>query len=175
MKINTRRLWMYFIATNILGLALAIWAIVPERIFILEGQTAARTLHERRLAAMEYNLLMYEEHVALLLTLQAEEKIIIQLPGYTGALLTDVLYMLYTHSLTEHEFHASEQATHYAWGHHVTETRATIVADGNFDNISAFIDDVINHYRYMRIERIQISKEFPLTRLWLTFSIYEEW
>jgi len=173
MKISTKRLWLYFIAVNILWLALAIWVTMPERVLIFQGQAAAFSLRERQLSVMENNLRMYEENIASLSKFYIEEDIIIQPSGQTGTMLTDVRNMLHMRNLTEREFHASEQGSHYAGVQHVVETRASLVADGSYDNISAFLHDLANHYRYLRLERIQISEEFPQTRLWLTISIYE--
>ena len=175
MKISIRHMWLYFIAINILVLSLAAFAVIPERMFIWQGQTTAIRLRERQLAIMEENLRRYEDHAALFSALQAEDIIIIQPAEHTGALLTVVRSMLYMRGLTEHEFHASEQASHYIGGRHIAETRATIMAGGNFSDISAFLHDLANHYRYLRLERIQISEEISMSRLWLIFSIYEEW
>jgi len=173
-KINAKRLWIYFIAANILLLVLVALNVIPGRVFILQGQAMAFQLRERQLALLEENYHMYEKNVALLSNFQVDGAIIVQPSGHTGALLTDVRQILYVNNLTEQEFHASEHASHYVGTGRVTETRATIVADGDYNDIVAFVDDLANHYRYLRLERIQISEEFPLTRLWLTISIYEE-
>lgn len=175
MKIGVRYLWLCFIAINIFVLSVVVFTVVPERLFTWQVQTTALRLRERQLSLMEENLRHYEDHTALFSALQAGENIIIQPAEHTGALLTDVRSMLHTQNLTEHEFHASEQASHYIGGRHVAETRATVVAEGSFADISAFLHDLADHYRYLRLERIQISDETPTTRLWLIFSIYEEW
>ena len=175
MKISIKRLWLCFTAVNIVVLSLAAFVIIPERIFIWQGQTTALRLRERQLSIMKENLLHYEENTALFSALKAEENIIIQPAEHTGALLTDVRSMLSVRNLAEHEFHASEQASHYIGDRHVAETRATVVAEGSFADISAFLHDLAGHYRYLRLERIQISEETPITQLWLIFSIYEEW
>ena len=175
MTMSTKHLWLYFIAINILILSAAAFAVIPERMFIWQGQTSDIRLRERQLNIMHENLLLYEEHAALFYELQTRENIIIQPAEHTGALLTDVRSMLHMRNLAEHEFHASEQASHYIGDRHVAETRATVVAEGSFANISAFLHDLADHYRYLRLERIQISEEMPVARLWLIFSIYEEW
>ena len=168
------RLKTYFIVANILLIAVIAWAIIPERVFILQGQGPAIRLMERQLAIMEDNFRMYEENTALLYTLQQEAVYVIQPAGHLGALLAEVRAILHARNLIEQEFYASEQAFHYVDNQTpVAEIRTTLTADGSYDDISAFISDLAHHYRYLQIERIQISEAFSPARLWLTFSIYE--
>ena len=175
MKVNTKGFWLCFIIANIIWLTIASFAIVPDRIFVLQGQSATLTLMERHLAILEENFQRYEEHTALLSDFQIEGAIFIQPPGHTASLLTDVRDMLYAHALDELEFYAGERASHYIGGRHVAETRATVLANGYFNNISAFLHSLYDDHRYLHLERIQIAEAFSLTQLRLTFSIYEEW
>ena len=165
-----------FTAANIILLAVVLWHIVPERLFVLQAYEAVISLRERQLEIREENLRMYEENIATIAALEYRDdwQIIIQPAGHIGALLTDVRNMLYARGLFELEFYASEQALHYLYGRHLSETRSTIVAEGCFYDINDFVKDITSYYRYLRLERIQISAEFELSRLWLTFSVYEE-
>lgn len=169
-----------FVIVNILLSALILWTLLPERIFTLQAQGPAIRLRERQLAIMEENFRLYDYNMALLEgfgTEAAEAGYIIQPSGYIGAILTDVRMMLHLRGLDEIEFFSSVAAFHNVNGRGVEETRATVVAQGTYADILAFLTDMAHHYRYLRLERIvisEISEEFTQTRLWLTFSIYEK-
>lgn len=167
------RLRLYFIIANILLMALAAATFLPDRLSYLQGQEAAISLRERQLAILEENYRMYEENTELLASMRLE-RLIIQQPGYMGALLTDIRSLLHNHNLAELEFHASEQAQHYLIDHLISETRTSILAEGQYNNISSFITALTEHQSYIRPERIQISMETEPPRLWLTLSIYEK-
>lgn len=168
------RLRFYFIAVNLVVLAIFGWAVVPEQVSILQGQQLAFRLSERQLAIMEENYRLYKENAALLVKLQSEASYIIQPAGQTGEFLAEIRSSLNLHNLSEREFYASEQALHFVDGRYITEIQALIAADGNHYDIVYFIKDLANHYRFIRIGRLRISEEFSPSRLWLTFSIYEE-
>ena len=170
------RIKLYFIAANIVLVSMVFWILLPNRLFILRGYENAVSLRERQLSVREENFRMYDENIALLAALQAENdrQIIIQPAGELGGILNDVRDMLYSRGLRELEFYAGEQAVHYVYGRHIRETRVTIVAEGYFYRIDDFISDLVHHYRFFRLERIQISDEFELSRLWVGFSLYEK-
>ena len=167
---------LLFIAANILFISLAAWLVMPERMFVLAGQGTSLSLKERQLSVLNHNFTMHEENAALLSALQEEEglMIVIQPAGQLGALLSDIREMLRKRGLHEQEFYASEQAVHYVNGRHVSETRATIAAYGDYYGISALIRDISLHYRYLRVERLQISEEILFTRVLIIFVVYEE-
>jgi|GEM_PF-2034484 len=165
---------IYFIIANALCLAFALATIVPDSLFTLRHQESSINVMERQLAVREANYRMYEEKLRQFAAMDDTDLIIIQPPGHLGALLTEIRAKLHDNYLSEIEFHASERALHYASRGRVAETRSVVVADGNYGDIGGFLYDMANHYRYIRLERIQISEESPQTRLWLTFIIYEE-
>ena len=166
----------YFVFANIIILTLAALTVLPERISILRKQSDYLRLLERQLTGMEENLRLYEENTALMSLLAEEEdrQVTVQPVGRIGALLTDVRTMLYEQGLSEQDFYVGAQTALYMEGRYVSETRATILAEGSYENMNAFIHGLAGHYRYIRLERIQISQELLSNRLWLTFAIYEE-
>ena len=168
------KLKIYFIIANILCLGFALAIIVPDNLFNLRNQDASIRIRESRLAMQEQNFQMQAENISLLAEISDSGLIIIQPPGHLGALLTEIRAKLHDNRLSEIEFHASERALHYVNNALVAETRSVVVAEGNYGDISGFLYDMASHYRYIRLERIQISEELPQTRLWLTFTIYEE-
>ena len=168
----------YFIAGNIVFLTLATWLIFPNMIFTLRDQTTERTLRDRQIAIMDENYHLMEENTALLADFQETSRYIIQPAGYIGSVLTEVRELLHLHSLTERDFFAAEQGIHYIESLltntiQVAETAATIAAYGSYENIENFLYDLANHYRYIRLSQVQISKEFNPTQFWISFSIYE--
>ena len=163
-----------FIAINIVILAAFSWVMLPGRVFILQGFGPSLELMAQQLAIMEENYHRHEENIARLAYLQTQEGYIIQPAGQVGALLDEIRSMLDLRNLTEQEFYASEQRIHYLNGRFVTETVATIAANGSYSDIGSFVSDLSSHYRFIRLERVQISEEFSPTRLWLVFTIYEE-
>ena len=163
---------LYFIVANILLLATLAFTAIPERIYTLQKQSATLRLSRRQLTLMEENLKMYEENIALLSALQHERGYIIQPSWHIGALLTEVRGMLHMQRLAEQEFYAREHSLHYVNGQPIAQTRVTIIATGNYDDIKAFLVDMASHYRYFHLEQIQISRNHYPTQLWLTFSIY---
>ena len=182
----------YFVVANVVLLAIIGWLMVPERIFVFRNQETTLTLKERQFAIIMDNYHSLDDNMILLSSLHQDARYIIQPTGHVGAMLTEVRTLLNNNGLIEQDFFAGEQAFHYINGRIVTETRATLVADSinaghihadhihadhnsidcNFIAISTFLYELANHYRYIRIEQMQI--EFNPTRLWLTFSIYEE-
>lgn len=143
---------------------------VPHRINTFMGQSAAIRLLERRADLFRENMQFYEELDTLLLYF--DERYILQPPGSMGTVLSDVRGMLNNRGLQEQEFRASEQAFHYVDGQPVSQMRAAIAADGCYLDINSFLRDLAGHYRYLHLERINISKETEIPRLSLTFSVY---
>ena len=185
---------LLFVAFNIVVLTVFVLVLLPDRVFILQGQVAALDLKERQLTILEENYLNHEENAALLTYLLAQENYIIQPTGHVGAMLEEIRAILHSHRLSEFEFYASEQGGHYVDGRFVVRTLATFAVDGSYHDVVEFISDLDSHYRFVRLERMQlelmqldrvpldrtqldraqISGEFSPTRLWLVFSIYEE-
>jgi len=159
-----------FAAANALLVGVFLLAVLPGRVFVFRGQEATLRLRERQFVVWEENYLHYAENAAMLSALLDEYtgRVIIQPAGELAVLLGDVRNMLHSRGLAELEFYANEQAVHYIDGQLVTETRATIVTEGDFAAFAAFIEDAVRHYRYLRVGRIQVSE----TRMWVTFSVY---
>ena len=163
---------LYFLIANIILISAAIWWFVPDRISIVQGQNDLLALKERQFLIMEENYNTKDENIELLAGL--EQSHIIQPPGQLGAIMTDIRTILLQNNLIEQDFFASEQATHYIEGRMVIETRGTLSASGRYYDINNFIKNLADHRQFIRLEDIQISKEFIPTGLWLTFAIYEE-
>ncbi|MCL2398940.1 MAG: hypothetical protein FWC91_04230 [Defluviitaleaceae bacterium] len=172
----TKRILMYFIAANTIIVMVVVAIILPERIHVLQSLREGIHLQERLLAVMQQNLYMYEENAATLAVLQTEKRgqVIIQPFGHAGAVITDVRNILHMQRLEEREFYTSGHTSHRVYNRYVSEIRTTLTAIGDYDNINAFIHELANYYRYLRIVRIQISKDASYSQLWLNFSIYEE-
>ena len=171
------RIWMYFIAINVLLIILIALIVIPERIRVFQSLGVNIRLQERQLAIAEQNFLMHEENLFAIAAFETLEegygsKTFILPPGYAGALLRDVRGIIYTNGLTEQEFHASEHTSHQVSLGRVTEMRVTVAAAGNYEDIIRFLRELAEHYYHVQFERIQISEEMQLR---LVFSIYEEW
>lgn len=159
-----------FVIANILLIAAFGLFYVMERAPTIQGQAASIAVLERQLEIQESNYRMYTQNA---IYFEEEQAIIIQPPGHVGALLTEVRSILHAHRLTELEFSVSEQAFYHMEDQYVVQTRGTTLAEGRYCDINAFLNDIASHYRYIRIERVQITKESEPTRMLLTFSIYE--
>lgn len=172
----TKRVLMYFIAANIIVVMVVMAITLPERMHILQNLGAGIHLQERMLDVMEHNLHMYEENSATLANLMSERRgpVMIQPFGQAGAVITDVRNILHTQGLREREFNTSGHTSHHVANRYIAEIRTTLTAIGNYDDISAFIHDLANHYQYLRLVRLQISKSDSYSQLLLDFSIYEE-
>ncbi|MCL1987092.1 MAG: type 4a pilus biogenesis protein PilO [Firmicutes bacterium] len=168
------KLKIYFIIANVLIFGIILYLTIPPRIQTIQNQATLISLQQRQLATMEANLHLYEENLQLIQNYLEEETYIINPTGYLGVLLTDIRAVLQANNLSEQQFSATEQAVHQIDGRNITELRINLTADGNFNNISSFIQQLTENNGYVRIERIQLDNESSPMRLLLTFATYEE-
>jgi len=166
--------WVLFIIINLVLFTAAAAALIPEQAENIRNREIAIALQERRLVLLENNYQMYEENMALLSLVQ-EEQVLIQPPGSTGTLFTEIREMLRVNNLSEQEFYAREFVFHNINEVYVSEMRATVIATGAVPNISEFIYGMTSHHSYIKLNRILITYDDENSRLLLNITIYEEW
>jgi len=171
-NIQYKRVWLYFVAGNILLILFLFFNVLYERLDTIRALEARIQLQERRLGIMERNLYMMYENRETLANLQSASGDIIHPVGLIGGVLTTVRELMEYYGLSEQDFFAREQGQ--VGLHGISETRASIVGEGRYEDIQTFLRALSQHEHYYRLERIQVTDidNINHVRMVLNFSVY---
>jgi len=169
---QNKRVGMYFAAGNVLLLVLVFFNVLQVRLDAIHNLEWRIQQQQRQLSMMERNLYMLEGNRETLANMQSASGSTIHPAGHIGSVLTTVRELMEHHNLNEQDFFAREQGE--VGFHGISEIRASIIGEGRYEDIQAFLQALAQHEHYYRLERIQVTDidNINRVRVVLNFSVY---
>ena len=169
---QNKRIVLLFVAGNVLLLVLVFFDVLQVRLDTIQALEWRIQQQQRRLSIMERNLYMLEVNRDTLTSMQSISGNTIHPAGHIGSVLTTVRELMEFYDLREQDFFAREQGE--VGFHGISEIRASIVGEGRYEDIQAFLRALAQHEHYYRLERIQVTDidNINRVRVVLNFSVY---